>query len=57
MGRDEVGTLCKESERRAAGKSKLDSSGVASDALEDLLNVLADCYGIFPELWLDEEMR
>ncbi len=56
--REIVGALVAESAARLGGKGKpAGLGGLARDALEDLLDALAAVYGIFPDLWLDPELR
>lgn len=33
------------------------ANGPSHDALEDLLNAIAAVYDVFPDLWLDQELR
>ena len=55
---DEVGALCAESMARMKIKgTSLVANGPSHDALEDLLNAVAAVYGVFPDLWLDQELR
>lgn len=55
---DEVGALCAQSVARMKNKgTALATNGPAPDALEDLLNAMAAVYDVFPDLWLDQELR
>ncbi len=56
--RDEVGALVAESVARMNSKgTALLANGASHDALEDLLNAVAAVYDVFPDLWLDQELR
>ncbi len=55
---DEVGALCAQSVARMKNKgTALVANGPTHDALEDLLNAMAVVYDVFPDLWLDQELR
>ena len=46
---------CAEDEARSSGRPSTSSS--QADGVQSLLNVLADIYAVYPDLWLNERLR